>query len=184
MRHLFAARDQLRKNVLRPDIPSEGFPVMTRKQWDQDEAALRTQWKQVDQWAKDNKVTEMKSLAKPRTWWKLWKKTKGAATWSGLSDAALFSKVGEKDAYRFYSFFSNELHGNIFGLGDVVTALNAGRIEIADTGPIVAPLTLASKYVILAVGHYRDYLRLSLDDVALQRVADKFAAAIQRYPRA
>jgi hypothetical protein len=183
MRRLFDARAQLRRSVLRPDIPTEGFPVMTRRQWEKDEADLRDQWKQVEKWARDNDVTEMKSLAKTQPWWKFWKKKRPSNSWSGLSDAALFTRVGEKDAYRFYSFFSNEIHGNIAGIGDVVTALNAGRIEIADAGPIAGPLALASKYVILSVGYYRDYLSLPIDDPSLQRLADTFAAALASYPR-
>lgn len=102
---------------------------------------------------------------------------------SALPDPGLVTTSSKTAAYRFYSFFSNEIHGNIAGIGDVVTALNAGRIEIADRGPIAAPLTLASKYVILSVGYYRDYLSLPIDDPSLQRVADKFAAALASYPR-
>jgi hypothetical protein len=183
MSHIEHLRKRMEKDVVRPDRANEGFPVMSTEAWEEDEAVVRRHLELIEEWGRDNGVKAMPLLGQPK---KPKKKNRNTppTSWSGLSDAALFGKVGEKDAYRLYAFFSNEIHGNIAGIGEVVTSLNAGSVAIADVGePIVAPLALASKYVILSVDLYKDYLGLKIDDAALQRTADDFAADLRRYPR-
>jgi Family of unknown function (DUF5677) len=178
MRHLRFVRDQLRPQLLRPDVEGEAFPVVDPDVWAEGDADLVDQWSRIDAWAQREGVVAMEKHRPPGKDGK--PRNPLAWSWTGMTDAELFRELGDQDALRYYQWFSNEVHGNVAGVGELFAQVNQGRIPLATPGaPATGPLVLAAKYVVLGTELYDRQLALGLA-VAIERASDEFAAMLQR----
>jgi hypothetical protein len=179
MRHLRYVRTHLEEELVRPDVEGEGFPVQAPEAWASDEAELDRQWQQIDAWAPANNVIEIAPARPPDR--KGQRRPPLPWSWTGLSEGELFTAVEEPDAYRFYAWFSNEVHSNVVGLGELFTAINKGRVDLNDeTDFLRGPLAMAAKYLIRSLELYEEIQGLQIAN-AIAEASDAFSGALTRY---
>jgi len=177
MRHIHHVRDQLEPHLVRTDVEGEGFPVRTAEDWTDDEKELAKQWKRIDQYVLDDGIVEFvperpidASGRRPKPL---------EHSWSGLSEHELFTAIDDLDAYRYYAWFSNEVHSNVVGIGELMSQVNDGRIDINDERDFSrGPLTMAAKYIVLSLEAYDALLQLGIA-AAIERTSDAFSSAIR-----
>jgi hypothetical protein len=179
MRHLRYARTHLEADLVRPDVEGEGFPVQAPDAWASDEAKLNQQWEEIDAWARENNVVEItparppdrRGRTRPPLPW----------SWSGMSEAELFVAVGDLDAYRFYAWFSNEVHSNVVGLGELFGSLDQGRVDLNDEVDFVrGPVAMAAKYLVRSLELYDEVQGMQIAE-AIAAASDAFSARLRGY---
>lgn len=177
MSHIRHVRGQLEDHLVRPDIAGEGFPVQTAEAWAADEKAISTDWEQIEKYVSENGIVELVRQRPPD---KTGKRPKLLEwSWTGMSEKELFGAIDDADAYRWYMWFSNEVHSNVVGIGDLITQINDGRTDINDEVDFArGPLALAGKYTVLALEAYDQLLSLGMAE-AIELASDTFSAAIR-----
>lgn len=177
MSHIRHVRGQLEPHLVRPDVPGEGFPVQSPEAWADDEKDLDDRWERIAKYVQDEAVIE---LVPERPVDKSGKRPKPLEwSWTGMSERELFEAINDLDAYRWYVWFSNEVHSNVVGVGDLITQINAGRIDLNDERDFTrGPLVLAAKYTVLSLEAYDELLHLGIAD-AIERASDAFSEAIR-----
>ncbi|HZP97660.1 MAG TPA: DUF5677 domain-containing protein [Candidatus Limnocylindria bacterium] len=177
MSHIRHVRGQIEPHLVRPDVEGEGFPVQTPEAWAEDEKELGERWDRIGQYVADNSIVELVperpvdangKRPKPLDW-----------SWSGLSECELFAAIGDLDAYRYYAWFSNEVHSNVVGIGDLISQINEGRIDINDERDFTrGPPTMAAKYIVLSLEAYDALLKLGIA-AKIEQTSDAFSAVIR-----
>lgn len=177
MSHIRHVRGQLESHLVRPDVSGEGFPVQSAEAWAADEKEIAADWERIEKYARANSIVE---LVQQRPLDKSGRRPKPIEwSWTGMSERELMGAIDDVDAYRWYVWFSNEVHSNVVGIGDLITQINDGRIDINDAVNFArGPLALAGKYTVLALEAYDRMLSLGMAD-AIERVSDTFSAAIR-----
>lgn len=175
MRQVRHVRGQLEELLVRPDIAGEGFPVWTAEAWADDEQDMAERWTRIEQHVSDQHIVELVPERPPD---KTGKRPKPLDwSWTGMSERELFGAIDDLDAYRWYAWFSNEVHSNVVGIGDLISQVNEGRIDINDEVDFTrGPLTLAAKYTVLSLEAYDQMLSLAMAP-AIERASDTFSAA-------
>lgn len=166
----------LKRQVVREDQPGEAFPTMSEEDWAASRAALDAQMDRIrrDGIAIMKKFRPLDAKGRPQEpldW-----------TWTGMTDKELFEHVGQADGYRFYGFHSNEIHGNVSGIGDVLTELSEGAVDFTNfDDPIIGgSLTLAAKYVVLGMEAFDAYHGLH-QGAAIAAICDEHSEAVVRH---
>lgn len=173
--HLDRVRANLKPHLIREDKPSDGFPVMTETQWEEDERVNATRRAELVEWMDEHAVTEMAPF-RPGT------DTRGEPlkprddTWTGMSDRELFELCGEADAWRYYVLFSDESHTNVGGIGSLMNEVNQGVANLNDEDGEQS-LWLAAKYAYLSVLMLDGHFRLGIRD-EVQAAFDRFARVL------
>jgi hypothetical protein len=166
----------LKTRVVREDKAGEAFPIMTEEGWDSDRRALDAQRERIER----EKIPIMKKFRPPDARGKPQEPL--LRSWTGMSDKELFDHVAETDGYRFYGFHSNELHGNVSGVGDVFTEITRRQPEIRnfDDSQVGGSLTLGAKYVILAMETIDGYHKLGKADL-IEAISQEFLETVVRH---
>ncbi len=177
MSHIRHVRGQLEDHLVRPEIAREGFPVRTAEAWAEDEKDLAADWERIAKYVSENGIVELVPERPPD---KSGKRPKPLDwSWTGMSEKELFAAIDDVDSYHWYVWFSNEVHSNVVGIGELITQINEGRIDINDEADFArGPLALAGKYTVLALEAYDAMLSLGMAE-AIERASDTFSAAIR-----
>ncbi|MDQ2913628.1 MAG: DUF5677 domain-containing protein [Chloroflexota bacterium] len=166
----------LKLRVVREDKPGEAFPTMSEEAWERSRKPLDEQHERI----RAEGIPVMKKFRPPDA--------KGRPqdplewSWTGMTDKELFDHVGESDGYRFYAFHSNEVHGNVSGVGDIFTELSQGRLDFSnfDDTLVGGSLILAAKYLLLAMTAFDEYHELG-QGAALNAISDQFLEVVRRH---
>lgn len=154
--HLDYVRQNLKLHLVREDRPSDGFPVITAAQWEEDERENAQRRADLMAWMDEHQVSEMAPF-RPGADKKGAPRKPRDDTWTGMSDRELFELCGEADAWRYYVLFSDESHTNVGGIGSLMNEVNHGVANLGDDEGEQA-LWLAAKYAYLSVlmldGHF------------------------------
>lgn len=181
--HLDRVRQNLKFHLVREDKSSDGFPVITETQWEEDELVNAQRRSELLEWMGDHNVTELAPF-RPGT------DKKGAPlnpredTWTGMSDRELFEFCGETDAWRYYVLFSDESHTNVGGIGNLMNEVNQGVANLGDEEGEQS-LWLGAKYAYLSVLMLDRHFGLGIGDAveaAFDRFGDVLIAAVGARP--
>lgn len=166
----------LKRRVVREDREGEAFPTMTAEAWESAREALDEQRDRIER----EQIPIMKKFRPPDAKGKPQEPL--LRSWTGMNDRELFDYVGEADAYRFYGFHSDELHGNVGGVGDVFTEITRQEPELKtfDDSQVGGSLTLGAKYVVLAMDTIDGFYKLGKADL-IEAISQGFLEALVRH---
>jgi hypothetical protein len=174
--HLDVTQKRLKRHVVRQDRPEDAFPVLSARDWAKLEQQVNEQRARI----RRERIRVMKRF-RPRD--RAGKPQKLVPdSWTGMTDRELFDHVGQEDGYRFYSFYSNELHANVSGLGNIFSELSAGGIDFVrfDDALAIGPLIIAAKYSVLAMETFDAFHQLDRAK-AIETISDDFTVALRAY---
>jgi hypothetical protein len=128
-------RRRMKRHLVRAEVAGETFPRWTPEAWAEFDAQVKANTERIAESMRERNITPMKRFRIGVDGHRITKLRED--TWTGMTDEEMFALIGEKDAYRFYALFSNDIHVNVGGLGSLLEEVNRGAANVNDDEGVV-----------------------------------------------